>query len=290
MARKLITKITLILCPVLLYSLTFAQQTSIVESKCGDTAIPFPFYMNSSLHCSTDHPCSNFDDWFEIECRDNQTAFITSLALEVKEIDVENSTISVISPIYPLQKGASFAPLNWSPFLYSQTNKVLVYGCSPFPFGSPKISESGMCVTTCKAEGDWGGAIDPCRKYCCQTKVSLFLSENNITILPKKDNSANQPCDFLMIVDPNWLSKSNDNFSLVLEHIKNWSSVPAVLDWGIPSISTSSSDLPNVKECHDYIVNTSSGIGLLRRLCQCPLGVRGNPYTGGGCVGMYKQY
>ncbi|KAI4356393.1 hypothetical protein L6164_000420 [Bauhinia variegata] len=300
MAQELAIKIILILWPLLLYSPMSAQQAIWPESRCGDVVIPFPFHIKSSYNCSIDHRCKYMDDWFEIECRDNRTPFLKSMKLEVTEIDFKNNTVIVMNPIYRCQNSTTFiqstVPLDQSPFLYPDTNKIIVFGCNTRAQFSYKSPERATCVSSCESKDDMLGYKGCFGMYCCQIDVPWHLSDFNISIsrenVTDKAYNTNNPCDFVLIADQDWFfSKSwQGNVGSLLEDIKDSSFVPAVLQWGIPINSSTYSIIPTVKDCHDFSYQTVSGILLIRRVCFCSMGESGNPYTGGGCIGMYNSY
>ncbi|KAI4356392.1 hypothetical protein L6164_000419 [Bauhinia variegata] len=194
-----------------------------------------------------------------------------------------------MNSINPCEMRVNIPPMNWSPFSYSQINEVIVFGCDEYSsFKTLISSENDLCLAGCHYV--LSGDILSCDiSYCCQASLPLSRSKFDITTVRMKgtDEPYNSyPCVYLLMVDSNWLANSmRNNFSLVLEHVWISRFVPAVLDWGIPFFPTSISMLQNVKNCHDYTFNTSSGIQLLRGQCQCPLGIKGNPYIGGERIG-----
>ncbi|KAI4353647.1 hypothetical protein L6164_002579 [Bauhinia variegata] len=314
MALELALQFSLILWPLLLFSPTVAQQTRCDPKMCGNISIPFPFGMNSEYTSSINSSCiynslSYLSEWFEIDCRANQTPFLKSLNLEVTKIDIESNTITLMHPIYNCKNATdvfitlhSTVNLVGSPFLYSQKNIFITFGCNTFALLWSNSTGNTGCYSSCESEGDLSAKNDCSGKYCCQTTPPFYLSNFNISIrrvtwgIKSKTFNPGKLCDLTFIVDQTWLEDElwkTNTVKNVLDQLKSLGFVPSVLDWRIPDSSNLSfPENQSNLSCSRVDVNNATlnvDIAPSGWSCRCRPGFRGNPYVSGGCIGVFSS-
>ncbi|KAL8459684.1 hypothetical protein ACS0TY_036148 [Phlomoides rotata] len=281
------------------------------SDRCGNISIPFPF--------GTSKECCLADDFF-INCTRSSKAFLTNTQIEITSISLDGQ-ITVLQSIayqclndlpsctcesppkkiggqYSTQPTRSFQILctcidkkgqswiNLESFTVNNTaNKFTVVGCDTTGFVSGKLRGDQNyltgCSSTCDSKYDLQNGT--CNGLgCCQTsfpknvrRVDLQLTSNNDYKFVHDFND----CGFAFVAEASALNFSMDN----LTSLRNVSSLPMVIDWGIGNGTCKQAyNTPTYvcKSVNSTCYDPENGDGYR---CACMDGYQGNPYLVNGC-------
>ncbi|XP_021667528.2 wall-associated receptor kinase-like 22 [Hevea brasiliensis] len=242
------------------------------EARCGDIDIQYPFGIRAD--------CS-MDKWFVIDCiksANSSRAFISSINLELINIDYARSSLLVKGPVFSYNctrpNTGRDVNLRRTSFTFSGSNKFTVVGCNNRASLSSSDPDGEGCQPTCeenvKPQGCFGNR-------CCQTSIPYFQQ----LLAPSFQDADDDQCRLAFIVEKKWF-KANVKEPYKVQELEY---VPVLLDWKINAAALGSlvideeSTYHGPMVCYDkfdfpYHNNT---------ILMCRKGFTGNPYLPVGC-------
>ncbi|XP_038684105.1 putative wall-associated receptor kinase-like 11 [Tripterygium wilfordii] len=287
MATQLVSLVCVLLMWLVGVSAQASQPRSMATpgcpSKCGNITIPFPFGIGAG--------CS-FNNWFDIDCKEDHQPFLKSTGLEVLSISAEESNIRVNHPIFSdcqVNTRTTFASvdLGESPFEYNGTvNRFTGVGCNNLISMSSYWVESIVagCVSMCENYEYPLSTTSSCLGInCCQTGIPSLLKAFNVSLSTMRNDSMGAGCRYGFLVDQQWIDSSKSN---IWEIVHNMTHVPVLLDWGmnfyfLPINETIPSYNNSTTQCNSTLSRQIPSLMLFQ--CRCNHGYQGNPYLHEGC-------
>ncbi|KAF2323052.1 hypothetical protein GH714_033029 [Hevea brasiliensis] len=190
------------------------------EARCGDIDIQYPFGIRAD--------CS-MDKWFVIDCiksANSSRAFISSINLELINIDYARSSLLVKGPVFSYNctrpNTGQDVNLRRTSFTFSGSNKFTVVGCNNRASLSSSDPDGEGCQPTCeenvKPQGCFGNR-------CCQTSIPYFQQ----LLAPSFQDADDDQCRIAFIVEKKWF-KANVKEPYKVQELEY---VPVLLDWKI---------------------------------------------------------
>lgn len=284
MELKLESLLTVVsLLQIMLELATVAGTTAIggqsCGGRCGDIEIQYPFGFRAD--------CA-MDKWFVIDCIQtaNYTSpFISSIKLELLNIDYAHSRLQVKSPIFSYNcshsKAGQAVDLTRTSFTFSGYNDFTVVGCNNRAVLSSFEADGNGCQPTCdenvKPQGCSGNR-------CCQTSIPYFQQ----LFAPSFQDVDDDQCRMAFMAETQWFEANVTDPYMVQE----LDYVPVLLDWKINATALGSLAIDKKSTYNDPIVyydkydfpypyNTA---------LMCRKGFIGNPYLPVGCNGKVVSF
>ncbi|KAL2546076.1 Wall-associated receptor kinase-like 8 [Forsythia ovata] len=251
------------------------------QEKCGNVIIPYPFGIGPE--------CSG-NSSFTVSCRNItnlETPFLSSLNLEVLNIYMNYSTITLNQPVSPLncsleQKPVSLGnSLSGTPFIFSSLQNVLaVLGCNNVvTLLSNRTTIAGGCVPICGygfnfTDSGCNGV------HCCKANIPMGLQEQQVIYRIIDANNNNSSCGYALLVDQYWLQNDYRKYTGLRDvnpFDRSFVNAPVVLQWRFPTRSTTR------VYCDPYYFAYTPEYNFFYRKCHCRGGFEGNPYLDEGC-------
>ncbi|KAL2518937.1 putative wall-associated receptor kinase-like 13 [Abeliophyllum distichum] len=258
------------------------------QEKCGNVTIPYLFGIG--LECSANSS-------FTVSCRNitnPETPFLSSLNLEVLDISMDYSTITLNQPVSPLncsleQKGVYLGKsLSGTPFIFSRLYSVLaVLGCNNVvTLLSNGTTTAGGCVAIC---GYGSNSNDSgCNGVnCCKANIPLGFQAPQVIYRVIDSNNNNSSCGYAFLVDQNWLQNDYRKYTGLRDvnpFDKSFVKAPVVLEWRFPTRSSTGlyCEYRGPGPYYSGWDDQPDYDSLLRQ-CHCREGFEGNPYVDEGC-------
>lgn len=250
-----------------------------VNENCGGVSIPYPF--------GTEEGCY-FNEWFRVTCNNTSSGspkpFISSINLELLEVDLTNLTVRVNVPAILSSdctgktRQSHVTDLTGTPFSFPDTrNRFTALGCDN---SAMMINQNDSIIGGCLSVCDSGGSATRRGCYglnCCQTMIPPSLKYFNASI-SNVNRSENQECRSAFMVD-----LREDPFAL-----RGKEEVPAVLEWGKSKGTCYEGNSSIIPACNGEYPNDYCSIPLDDKfLCRCD-GISSSMTE--GCQGLYICY
>lgn len=268
------------------------------DSTCGDVTITYPFGMRN--------PTCYADKWFEIECRNTSQGskpYIKSINLEVTSMDPGSSNVYIMNPVFQwncnnkTKDSKPVVNLTGTPFVYSkELNKFTTIGCNKIAFLQSNGSKVSGCVSLCdeyddrEVNSNVAYGSDGCvGRFCCETSLPSYLVEFNVTLEELTSGGGGGGgggrCSQALIGTVDWNRVYPETGGEEYRSFRDLDVdyVRAVLSWVVFNSSAAMKTLPVGNNCTMAANSPYRGSGWV---CDCYTGYYGNPYIGGGCIGM----
>ncbi|KAJ9178890.1 hypothetical protein P3X46_010736 [Hevea brasiliensis] len=243
------------------------------EARCGDIEIQYPFGIRAN--------CS-MDKWFVIDCIktvNSSRAFISSINLELINIDYAHSHLLVKGPIFsynctPPDTGSQVVNLRRTSFTFSGYNKFIVVGCNKHVLLSSSEPNTAGCQTICKENPQRHGCLGD---GCCQASIPYFQQ----LFEPSFQDVDDDQCSVAFIVEKKeFKANVTDPYKM-----REMEYVPVLLDWKINAMALESLAIDEKSAYYDPIVNYDKfDFPYLNSTeLMCREGFTGNPYLPIGC-------
>ncbi|KAG8643827.1 wall-associated receptor kinase-like 8 [Manihot esculenta] len=240
--------------------------------RCGDIEIQYPFGIRAD--------CS-MDNWFVIDCiqtANSTTPFISSINLELLNIDYAQSHVIVKGPIFSYKcshpnTGQAVNLTNTS-FAFSVFNIFAVVGCNNRAVLSSSQLDCVGCQPTCeenvKPQGCYGNR-------CCQAPIPHYQQ----IFAPSFEDLDDEQCRMAFVARRQWF-KYNVQDPYKVQELEY---VPILLDWKMNAKALGSFIIDEDSSYYDPIAyyDKSDFPYPYNTALRCRDGFTGNPYLPHGC-------
>ncbi|KAF2323064.1 hypothetical protein GH714_033089 [Hevea brasiliensis] len=218
------------------------------EARCGDIEIQYPFGIRAN--------CS-MDKWFVIDCIktvNSSRAFISSINLELINIDYAHSHLLVKGPIFsynctPPDTGSQVVNLRRTSFTFSGYNKFIVVGCNKHVLLSSSEPNTAGCQTICKENPQRHGCLGD---GCCQASIPYFQQ----LFEPSFQDVDDDQCSVAFIVEKKkFKANVTDPYKM-----REMEYVPVLLDWKINAMALESLAIDEKSAYYDPLLTMTNSI------------------------------
>ncbi|CAL9137640.1 unnamed protein product [Musa acuminata var. zebrina] len=271
--------------------------------RCGNISIEYPFGIGNGC----------YRRGFNLTCTNNTNQpprlFLGDGKLEITRIDLDNGTVSVMTPIITMVVDEEFINVtlidlqNWP---YSLRSLYLEMQNSYTRYANNHLYVSGCSVIADLVDPTTNRTLDTCTTICTSndnSQCTLGLYDWNSTSLVVRLTRLNQS-------DLHFLNASSikvfvyNDYSTTTDYLQGLakgssSEVETALSWYIKDYPTCEEARKNTttyaclslnSACYDvtnYYYSTDYNFGYL---CRCPLYYQGNPYLPNDCQGNIPPY
>ncbi|KAL4564884.1 hypothetical protein LXL04_028959 [Taraxacum kok-saghyz] len=255
------------------------------QTECGNLTVKYPFGIGKGCF---------LDESFEVIC--NSTADPPTLSIgsgtDIQIYSISDSEMRIANSIAfkcynesgVSESFSGYYDLTYSPFSFSQKNKLTVVGCDDLAWfkesENVSVDYSSGCLGFCSEESDVRNGY--CSGIgCCQTEIPKGIQYYSAEITSVRNHRGVlgfNRCGFAFLSEEDTFQfggvndLSGENFISRTETV-----IPIVLDWTVRDERSCS----QVTACKGNSSCNDTDVGGYR--CSCKKGYDGNPYLDPGC-------